>query len=319
LFGLLIVDLTLSYLVLCPFQTTTGLKGARKLQNGIVVASSQGLTDSLSSITLDAAPGGTGQSSGSGSAVGTGNGFINSAAGQALASGTSGGNSSALNDLTVLGGGMTFGTLTSVGSGGGAAGGNAVFGPSFAGAIAAQTATPAPTPEPEVETVEDTGKSKGGNDKNEPVITAAPAAPTAPMFQFIGGLPTGGGGGGFGFGSGITGGSIVSPANAAGNTAGNMQFFADEAYGTSLANGFGFGVGSGVAVNNANEQAGGTGGGSSFGQGVNAFELDDAQGANFANSGSTISSGGAGAYVGLNPPNPVIFGNVLAPPSSAVP
>jgi hypothetical protein len=299
LFGLLIVDLTLSYLVLCPFQTTTGLKGARKLQNGIVVASSQGLTDSLSSITLDAAPGGTGQSSGSGSAVGTGNGFINSAAGQALASGTSGGNSSALNDLTVLGGGMTFGTLTSVGSGGGAAGGNAVFGPSFAGAIAAQTATPAPTPEPEVETVEDTGKSKGGNDKNEPVITAAPAAPTAPMFQFYGGLPTGGGGGGFGQGTGSVFGSFVNPTQTTG---------------TGFANGSGFGVGSGVAINNANEQAGGSGGGESLGQGQVAFDLNNATAANFANSGSTFSSGGAGAYVGYNPPSPVIGGFFGGPP-----
>jgi hypothetical protein len=311
--------------------------------SGISVASAQGIANTNSAVSTgifgmpaaiegggintNAAPGGTGSSSGTGNAIGTGSGFINSSSGQALSSGTAGGNSTSSNDLTVLsmnpafsvgtGGGLSGGILSSVGVGQGAAGGNAVFGPSLAGAIAAQTpvATPAPTPEPTPEEM----NSKGGNKKNEPVVTAAPAAPTAPMFQFIGGLPTGGGGGGFGFGSGITGGSIVSPANAAGNTAGNMQFFADEAYGTSLANGFGFGVGSGVAVNNANEQAGGTGGGSSFGQGVNAFELDDAQGANFANSGSTISSGGAGAYVGYNPPNPVIFGNVLAPPSSAVP
>jgi hypothetical protein len=255
LFGLLIVDLTLSYLVLCPFQTTTGLRGARKLQNGIVGASSQGLTDSLSSILLVAAPGGTVMSSGFGTALGTSNGFIYSGSGQALASGSSGGNSSALNDLTVLGGGMTSGTLNSVGSGGGAAGGNAVFGPSFAGAIAA---TPAATP-----------------------------------LQFNEGLPTGGGGGGFGEGTGSVFGTFINPTQTSG---------------TGFANGSGSGVGSGVAVNNANEQAGGSGGGESLGQGQVAFDLNNATAANFLNSGSSFSSGGAGAYVGLNPPNPVIGG-----------
>jgi hypothetical protein len=308
--------------------------------SGISVASAQGIANTNSAVSTgifgmpaaiegggintNAAPGGTGSSSGTGNAIGTGSGFINSSSGQALSSGTAGGNSTSSNDLTVLsmnpafsvgtGGGLSGGILSSVGVGQGAAGGNAVFGPSLAGAIAAQTpvATPAPTPDPEVDPEE--MNSKGGNNNNEPVVTAAPAAPTAPMFQFIIGSPTGGGGGGFGFGSGITGGSIVSPANAAGNTAGNMQFFADEAYGTSLANGFGFGVGSGVAVNNGGEQAGGSGGGSSFGQGVSAFELDDVQAATFGNSGFTTSSGGAGAYVGFNPPAPVIFGSVLAPP-----
>jgi hypothetical protein len=206
------------------------------------------------------------------------------------------------------GGGLSGGMLSAVGMGQGAAGSNAVFGPSLAGAIAAQTpvATPAPTPEPTPEEM----NSKGGN--NNPVITAAPAAPTAPMFFFQQGLPTGGGGGGFGFGSGITTGAITSPANVPGQ-AGNTQFFADEAYGTALANGFGFGVASGVAINVAGEQAGGTGGGSSFGQGVNAFELDDIQAATFGNSGSTISSGGAGAYVGFAPPTPVIFGSFIGP------
>jgi hypothetical protein len=211
------------------------------------------------------------------------------------------------------GGGLSGGMLSAVGVGQGAAGSNAVFGPSLAGAIAAST--PVATPAPEVLPAEEMN-SKGGN--NNPVITAAPAAPTAPVFSFQIGLPTGGGGGGFGFGSGITTGAITSPANVPGQ-AGNTQFFADEAYGTALANGFGFGVASGVAINVAGEQAGGTGGGSSFGQGVNAFELDDIQAATFTNSGFTTSSGGAGAYVGFDPPAPVIFGAFITPAPMAGP
>jgi hypothetical protein len=79
---------------------------------------------------------------GIGNAVGTSNAFIMSGAGQAQASGTSGGNSTSSSDLTVLsanpaiftaitGGGLTGGTLASVGMGQGAAGGNAVFGSMF--------------------------------------------------------------------------------------------------------------------------------------------------------------------------------------------
>jgi hypothetical protein len=131
-------------------------------------------------------------------------------------------------------------------------------------------------------------------------------------------LPTGGGGGGFGSGSGITTGFIASPDNAvlddADANVDNTQFFADEAYGNALANGFGFGVGSGVAVNAGNEQAGGSGGGTALGQGQFVFELDDVQNANFANSGLTNSSGGAGAYVGFNPPAAQIFNAFITPP-----
>ena len=65
----------------------------------------------------------------------------------------------------------------------------------------------------------------------------------------------------------------------------------DEAYGTNLANGFGFGVGS---VVDGGEQAGGQGGGTALGQGNVVFEVDEAFGANFANNGLTTSAGGGG-------------------------
>jgi hypothetical protein len=92
------------------------------------------------------------------------------------------------------------------------------------------------------------------------------------------------------FGTGAAGGSIKSPVNGvavattSGSTPGNegnTQFFADEAYGTALANDFGFGVGSGNAINGGVEQAGGSGGATAFGQGVIKFELDYIQNANF--------------------------------------
>jgi hypothetical protein len=321
--------------VIYPFQTSTGLKGARKLQGfgGIVLASSQGNSISASAVTtgvFDGVPtagavnldpdvllGGTGKSFGNGNSVGTSNGFIQSGLGQALASGTSGGNSTSENDLTVLsdnqdgiaitGGGLSGGMLSSVGSGGGSAGGNAVFGPSLTLAIAAAT----PADAPNATEVEVDASSKNGN----AAAADAPAAPTAPAFSFDAeGLPTGGGGGGFGSGSGISNGFIASPTNSLLGNVGNDQFFADEAYGNSLANGFGFGVGSGVAVNAGNEQAGGSGGGTALGQGQFVFELDDVQNANFANSGLTNSSGGAGAYVGFNPPAAQIFNAFITPP-----
>jgi hypothetical protein len=136
--------------VLCLFQTTTGLKGARKLQlNGISLASAQGIANTNSAVSTgifgmpaaiegggintNAAPGGTGSSSGTGNAIGTSNGFVYSGSGQALSSGTAGGNSTSSNDLTVLsmnpafsvgtGGGLSGGILSSVGVGQGAAGG----------------------------------------------------------------------------------------------------------------------------------------------------------------------------------------------------
>jgi hypothetical protein len=218
---------------------------------------------------------------GIGNAVGTSNGFIQSSGGQALASGTSGGNSTSSSDLTVLsanpgtfsattGGGLSGGMLASVGMGGGSSGGNAVFGPSFAGADFAVG-------------------------QLEPIYFP----------------PTGGGGGGFGIGSGDTTGSITNPGSDANLATGNTQFFADEAYGGALANGFGFGQGSGVAVNSAGEQAGGQGGGTAFGQGNVAFELDDIQAATFGNSGFTNSAGGGGGYVGIvgiNSQTPISFG-----------
>jgi hypothetical protein len=257
-------------------------------------------------------------------AIGTSNGFIQSSGGQAVASGTAGGNSTANTDLTVLstnngaadgpnallGGGLSGGTLNSVGTGGGAAGGNAIFGPSLSAAIAAATPAAAP-PAPEVAAVaevDEDSKNGGNNKNNAAAVTEAPAAPTAPAFNFIPGLPTGGGGGGVGTGTGVTGGSISSPDNGDGTNAGNDQFFADEAYGTALANGFGFGVGSGVAINGGGEQAGGSGGATALGQGNVKFELDDIQNANFANSGTTTSNGGAYAAVGFNPPSAQVFG-----------
>jgi hypothetical protein len=337
-------DLTLPFLMICPFQPSTGLKGARKLQGfgGIVLASSQGQSDSNSAITtgvfdgvpsaddtndpIIALPGGTGKSFGNGNAVGTSNGFVQSGLGQALASGTSGGNSTASTDLTVLsmnpdpgtvitGGGLSGGILSSVGNGGGSAGGNAVFGPSLTLAIAAATPASAP-PAPEVE-VDDS--SKNGSKNGNAAAADMPAAPTAPAFSFdAAGLPTGGGGGGFASGSGITTGFVASPDNVNADPL-NSQFFADEAYGNALANGFGFGVGSGVAVNAGMEQAGGSGGGTALGQGQFVFELDDVQNANFANSGLTNSSGGAGAYVGFNPPTAQIFNAFITPPPAAGP
>jgi hypothetical protein len=109
----------------------------------------------------------------------------------------------------------------------------------------------------------------------------------------------------FGIGSGINFGFISSPASIAGDgtATGNMNFFANEASGASLANGFGFGAGSGVAVNGANEQAGGNGGGLSVGQGDFKFKLDGIQNANFAISGTTTSSCGAEAFLNFESPS----------------
>jgi hypothetical protein len=302
-------------------QTSTGLKGTRKLQQfgGISLASSQGISNSIaglnSGVTGGPAPqAGTGNSFGTGNAVGTGNGFIYSSQGQALSSGTSGGNSTANTALTVLGN-STNGLLTSVGTGQGAAGGNAVFGPSLAAAIAAATPVAAP-PAPEVEeVVEENSKGGNNNNNNNAVAPVAPAAPTAPAFYFAQGLPTGGGGGGFGLGSGVTTGNIATAVNGTGAALPG----ADEAYGSALANGFGFGTGSGVAVNSASEQAGGQGGGTSLGQGQFTFELDDVPTGSFANSGVTKSNGGGGAYVGFDPPTAVIFGNFITPAPAATP
>jgi hypothetical protein len=174
------------------------------------------------------------------------------------------------------GGGLSGGMLASVGMGGGSAGGNAIFGQSFAAKIASES----------------------------------PVAKLAPMFY----VPTGGGGAGSGSGSGDTTGSITNPGNDASLAPNNMQLFADEAYGGALANGFGFGVGSGVAINNGGEQAGGSGGGTAFGQGNFLFELDDIQTAAFGSSGSTISDGGAGGYVGLVSETPFGFGTIVEEP-----
>jgi hypothetical protein len=139
-----------------------------------------------------------------------------------------------------------------------------------------------------------------------------------------GGLVTGGGGGGSGTGSGVIAGIIASPENDADgvNNAGNEMFFADEAYGSALANGFGFGVGSGVAITNGGEQAGGAGGGSGLGQGAVTFELDDVNTATLASSGDTTSIGGASGFVGLFDPLPAaqIFGAfTFTPPSADTP
>jgi hypothetical protein len=310
-------DLSHFYYLCCTLQTSTGLKGTRKLQfGGISLASSQGISNSLAALNTGGGTqpnAGTGNSFGTGNAVGTGNGFIYSPQGQALSSGTSGGNSTANTALTVLGNSTTTGLLTSAGIGQGSAGGNAIFGPSLAAAIAAATPAAA-VPAPEVEeVVEENSKGGGGNNNNNnnAAAPAAPVAPTAPAFSFQVGLPTGGGGGGFGLGSGVTNGNIATNGvNATG---------ADEAYGSALANGFGFGQGSGVAVNVANEQAGGQGGGTSLGQGQFTFELDDVTTGAFANNGVTKSQGGGGAYVGFDPPTPVIFGAISTPAPAATP
>jgi hypothetical protein len=340
--------------VLYSSQTSTGLKGARKLQgvNGVVEALSNGLSNSFTNVqngvdgvdpdgagtnseNTGASTGGTGNSFGNGNGVGTSNGFIMSTFGQAVASGTAGGNSTAETNLSLLstnngagtdaanallGGGLSFGTLNSAGQGKGTAGGSAVFGPSLAAAVAAATPVAAPpaeeqaaTPAPVVEEESKNGKNKNdknkNNNNNNNIVTAPaePAAPTAPAFNFNLGLPTGGGGGGLSSGYGMTGGSLNSPENGA-DDAGNEQFFADEAYGDALANGFGFGVGSAVAINGAGEQAGGMGGSSSLGQGTFKFELDDIQAAQFDNSGQVDSSGSGMGFVGLNAPNGNPFG-----------
>jgi hypothetical protein len=301
-------------------QTSTGLKGTRKLQfGGIVAATSQGDSDSIAAVTTGdlggfgalavALPAGAGSSFGNGKAVGTSNGFITSSQGQALATGTSGGNSTADTQLTLTdggGNGFSVGNIVSVGTGSGGAGGNAVFGPSLAAAIAAATPAEAP-PAPEVVVETNTGGKKGKGGKNDAaaVVAATPPAPTAPAFNFDpNGLGTGGGGSGFGLGSGVTLGSVDSeiPANGASETT--------NAEGSAQSNGFGFGVGSGIAVNNGGESAGGQGGGTALGVGTFAFELDDVGQAAFDNSGVTNSDGGAGAYVGFDPS---VFGATAAP------
>jgi hypothetical protein len=291
-------------------SAAAGLKGgSRNLQfGGIVIASSQGGSVTVSNVNigipsvigaLAALPTGTGNSFGNGGAVGTSNGFAGSQLGAASATGTAGGNSTTFTNFSLLDAtgvaGTGSGLATSIGDGSGRAGGNAVFGPSLAAAIAA--ATPANTPAPVAVAVQTNDKKKGGKDKGGVTIPVADV-PKTPEFSFVLGLPTGGGGGGNGVGSGLTN---VGVSTIAGETV-------DEAYGSLLANGFGFGVGSGVAINNGGEQAGGQGGGTAFGQGNVVFEIDEAFGATFANNGLTKSSGGGGAYVGFAPPAAQIFG-----------
>jgi hypothetical protein len=314
------VDLTLYYFCFI-FQTSTGLKGTRKLQNipptfgGIAVASNQGFSNSLAGLNtgFSGSPNaGTGSSFGNGEAIGTSNGFIQSNQGLSQASGVSGGNSTANTALTVLGN-NTNGLVTSAGIGGGASGGNAIFGPSLAAAIAAATPVAAP-PAPEVEVVEEqNSKGGGGGGNNNNFVAPAPVAPATPQFFFQQGLPTGGGAGGFAIGGGVTTGAI----NTATNGTGAGLSGADEAYGSALANGFGFATGNGLSVNVANEQAGGQGGATGLGQGQFTFELDDVATGAFANNGVTKSSFGAGGYVGFDAPSPVIGGAYITTPPAA--
>jgi hypothetical protein len=294
-------------------KASRGLKGSRKLpgdrvRGGIVKARNHGISNSGSAVNIpmlvidDEVPiSGSGNAIGNGEVVGTSNGFANGVGGAAYATGISGGNSSAISQLDVAGLiGMGAGLQTSIGSGVGTAGGNSVFGPSLAAAIIAYV-PPAP-PALVVDTSNNDSKGggkKGGGSKNggsnPSVVILEVVAPVAPDFYFVQGLPTGGVAGGFGTGSGVTVGTIEDPNKAN-----------DEASGSGLANGFGFGAGSTVAINNGGEQASGAGGGTAFGQGELNLQVDDIGNVNSTNQGFADFNGQAGAYVGFEPPTPLI-------------
>jgi hypothetical protein len=284
---------------------------------------------------------GSGNAIGNGEVVGTSNGFANGVGGAAYATGISGGNSSAISQLDVAGLiGMGAGLQTSIGSGVGTAGGNSVFGPSLAAAIIAYV-PPAP-PALVVDTSNNDSKGggkKGGGSKNggsnPSVVILEVVAPVAPDFYFVQGLPTGGVAEGFGTGSGATVGTIEDPNKANDDVAPDFYFVQglptggvaggfgtgsgatvgtiedpnkanDEASGSGLANGFGFGAGSTVAINNGGEQASGAGGGTAFGQGELNLQVDDIGNVNSTNQGFADFNGQAGAYVGFEPPTPLI-------------
>jgi hypothetical protein len=113
------------------------------------------------------------------------------------------------------------------------------------------------------------------------LATRLPSVSETPPFAFlVQGFPTGGGGGGNGEPD------LVLPALALSV----LSETVNEAYGRNFANGFangsGFGVGSGVpSTTEVNRLVAGQGGGTAFGQGNILFEVDEAFGATFANSG----------------------------------
>lgn len=310
------VKVSVSMLVVCALVATRfssskvapvrsrGLKGARSLQGfgGVTSSNSNGLTISNTAVKIgelgSTAPlaTGSGTAVSTGTSTGTSKGFTTSPLGSAFSSGTSGGNSSATSKNVVddstpfatAGNSGSQATISSQGIGGGGAGGTGVFGPSLSAAVtAASQIVPAAV------VVENNGNSKKGGNNN----AAVPAAAVAPVFSFVPGLPTGGGGGGFAIGGGNTTASFVSPI--AGTTP-TMQVI-DEAAGTVVGTGFGFGVGTGGGINVAGESAFGQGGGTAAGNGGVVFELDEAYSAQFDNSGFTTSNGSGGGYVGYNP------------------
>jgi hypothetical protein len=166
-------------------------------------------------------------------------------------------------------------------------GGSSVFGTSLLIPGSAQPGTPAiPASEG---TDAGKGKSKGGGETPATPATNGTAAVPATPQMFVAGLPTGGGGGGFGF---TFAGGIGNVAGDAGNSS---------ASGNSLASGFGSAQGSSISGT-----AGGNGGGFSDGTGggiagpAGGFGLTA-----FNGTGGGLASGGAGGYVGFNPPVPV--------------
>jgi hypothetical protein len=296
------------------------LKGLRRAQqtlqqgSGLIKVQSQGVSNSQGNVVAGGEeingvqPGskaGMGSAGGTSETIGTSNAFIGGQLGVASAGGSSGGNSSALAELSIASEMNGLGIVESVGQGIGASGGKGVFGPSLPAAIAAATpviANTTTTDTPVDTATADDKKKKKGQDKDKNVEETPVATPAPLVFSFTPGLPTGGGGAGFGIGTGNITASIVSTDKV--NKVG-------EASGGGFANGFGFGVGSGAGQNGGFESAGGTGGGTALGGGSLNFEVDELQEGAFFNGGTTTAVGASAGYVGYAPVLPEEFFDTL--------
>jgi hypothetical protein len=292
-------------------QQHSRLQGLRRAQqtlqqgSGLIKVQSQGVSNSQGNVVAGGeeingvqpvSKAGMGSAGGRSESIGTSNAFIGGQLGAASAGGSSGGNSSALAQLSIASDVNGLGIIESVGEGIGASGGQGVFGPSLVAAIAAATPVIANTTSNttlDTATADESSKTGQANTETTPMATPAPL-----VFSFTPGLPTGGGGAGFGIGTGNINATIVST---------DLVNKIGKASGGGFANGFGFGVGSGAGQNGGFESAGGSGGGTALGQGTLNFEVDELQEGAFVNGGTTTSVGGSAGYVGYNPVLPEEF------------
>jgi hypothetical protein len=300
--------------VLCQFQTSTGLKGARKLQgamfgNAFSESSGEGKT---SSGIQTGGFGGGGMSFGTSNTIGTSSSEVESAKGFASSAGTSGGNSTSTTALQAF---SLNGVLTSLKADGIVGGSTKSIGVSSADlAPIPPTAPPTEAPTAEATAAEEESKYHGKKHKSENKskkdATAAPtpapssaaptpapssAAPTTPApTKATPGSSNGGSGIGEAFGAGIvTGGIMSNPADGAANMVGA----------NALSTNFGFALGTGNGVNAAGQQGEGTGGGSALGQATLQFGGNILNGS-FNNAGASEAEGQGGAISGF----PGLFG-----------